>query len=157
MIRKLLALVLPALFGCSYTFEHRDFSDCVAESGSMKFMASVSSAYSEKNGITYYGEPYEIRIRIGSEHPIDLDNIVVALTDSEGDYSRSYQGALRIVSHSNGFYAWYIISDEYLPYDDIGIEASASGEKMAVEFECELRKDYRRYKKSYLESVWGGI
>lgn len=157
MIRKLLVLVLPVLFGCSYTYEHKEFSDCVAESGNMKFMASVNSAYSEKNGIAYYGEPYEIRIRIGSEHPIDLENIAVTLTDRDGDYSRSHQGALRIVSHSNGYYAWYIISDEYLPYDDIGIEASASGEKTVVEFECELRTDYRRYEKSYLESVWGGI
>ena len=157
MMRRLLVLAFPALFGCSYTFEHKEFSDCAVESDGMTFMASAQSSYSERDGVTYYGEPYEIRIRIGSKHPVDLDDLTVVLTGGEGEYSRTHQGSLRKVERANGYYAWYVISDENLPYDDMSIEATASGEKMLVEFECELRTDYRRYEKSYLEAVWGGI
>tara|TARA_Y100001972_G_C7433232_1_gene222892 strand:+ start:79 stop:552 length:474 start_codon:yes stop_codon:yes gene_type:complete len=157
MIKKFLALVFPVLSGCSYTFEHREFTDCVAESGGMKFTVSVRSTYSDKRGTAYYGEPYEIRIGIGSKYPIRVESMAVVLTDSDGEYSRSYQGALKKVSQSNGYYAWYVISDEYLPYEDISISASASGEEAVVKFECKLRTDYKKYEKSYLESVWGGV
>lgn len=151
-------LIFPfLLFGCSYTYEHKDFFGCVTEFSDVNFRTSVESAYRDKGGDTYYGEPYKIQLTVGSKGPIDVERVKIRLTDGEGGYVRSYQGDLKKLRNQDGYYAWYVISDEYLPYEDINLEIVASGKGDVLEFECKLRKNYRRYERSYLDAVWSGV
>lgn len=156
---KLLAIISCFFFlsACSVTYEYKDFSNCKSLSDGVEFMASVRSSSSNRGGVNYYGEPYDVRFRLRSEAALGVDLINVRLTDSDGGHIRDYSGEIKNVNQSDVYYYWYVLRGENLPYTDIGVSAEVSGEELNFKFDCRLYTDYKKYNGSLLDVVLGGV
>lgn len=153
-----LALCFFFMAGCSVTYEYKDFSDCKVMSEGVEFMTSVRSSPSNRGGVNYYGEPYDVRFRLRSEDAFEADQIDVSFTAANGGGRiRDYSGAMKTLERSDAFYAWYVVREEDLPYEAIDVSAEVSGEKLKFKFDCRLYADYKKHNSSLLEAVLGGI
>ncbi len=152
-----LALCFFFLAGCSVTYEYKDFSDCKVMSEGVEFMASVRSSPSNRGGVNYYGEPYDVRFGLRSAGAIVVDYISVRFTDANGSYIRKYSGEMKKIDQTDAYYAWHVVRGENLPYRDVDVSAEVVGEGLKVDFECWLYTDYKKYERSLLEAVLGGI
>jgi hypothetical protein len=157
--------LLTAVFllsGCAIRTVHEEYKVCRTKAGQFEVEFELRASFQKNDGVTVYGSPYDVVVFFRSTEKFShggVANIALSETGSRAS-AVLYEGSMAIMKakkSENLYWAYGKETSVKLPYKSYALTGSVVLNGDAMEFHCQLQKNYKEYEEGFFEAVWGGI